>query len=57
MVEYGQMERSIISDTGRIQAVLIEKMRGTDFDEQMRPLRISRGGMYVADKDSLISYP
>jgi KaiC/GvpD/RAD55 family RecA-like ATPase len=41
----------------RVRAVEIEKMRGTDFDEQMRPLRIGRGGIQVADRDTLIDFP
>ncbi|MFO8050630.1 MAG: ATPase domain-containing protein [Thermoplasmatota archaeon] len=41
----------------RVRAVLVEKMRGSDFDEGMRPVRITKGGIQVADKDPLISYP
>lgn len=41
----------------RVRAILVEKMRGTGFDEGMRPVRITKGGMQVADKDPLISYP
>ncbi len=41
----------------RVRAVEIEKMRGTDFDEQMRPIRIGKGGVQVADKDTLINFP
>ncbi len=44
-------------DGTRIRAVLIEKMRGTDFDEHMRPLRITKGGIYIADKDTLLVHP
>ncbi|MEA3558968.1 MAG: ATPase domain-containing protein [Candidatus Thermoplasmatota archaeon] len=51
-----RLHNSSVRDS-RVRAVLIEKMRGSDFDEHMRPLRITRGGLYVADKDSLISYP
>jgi circadian clock protein KaiC len=41
----------------RVRAVEIEKMRGTDFDEQMRPLRIAKGGLQVAERDTLITFP
>lgn len=41
----------------RVRAVMIEKMRGTNFDEQLRPLKIRKGGMFVADQDTLISFP
>ncbi len=41
----------------RVRAVEIEKMRGTDFDEQLRPLRIGKGGVQVAERDTLISFP
>ncbi|OYT43711.1 hypothetical protein B6U90_06680 [Thermoplasmatales archaeon ex4484_6] len=41
----------------RVRAVLIEKMRGSPFDDHMRPLRIGQGGMRVADTDTLITSP
>ena len=41
----------------RVRAIVVEKMRGSDFDEQMRPLKIGKGGIRIADKDTLISTP
>jgi circadian clock protein KaiC len=41
----------------RVRSVVIEKMRGTDFDGHMRPLRITNGGVHIADKDTLITTP
>lgn len=41
----------------RVRALVIEKMRGTDFDEQMRPLRIGKGGVKVEEGDTLIHTP
>jgi circadian clock protein KaiC len=41
----------------RVRSVVIEKMRGTDFDEHMRPLRIGPGGVHIADRDTLIMTP
>jgi KaiC/GvpD/RAD55 family RecA-like ATPase len=41
----------------RVRAIEVEKMRGTEFDEQMRPLRIGKGGIQVAEKDTLITFP
>lgn len=38
----------------RIRAIGIEKMRGTRFDENLRPMKISRGGVLVAESDSMI---
>ena len=38
----------------RVRALVVEKMRGTDFDENMRPMRIGKGGVYIADKDVMI---
>jgi len=38
----------------RMRAVSIEKMRGIQFDEHMRPIKIGKGGIYVAAQDTII---
>jgi len=38
----------------RVRAIGIEKMRGTSFDENLRPMKISEGGVMVAESDSMI---
>jgi KaiC/GvpD/RAD55 family RecA-like ATPase len=38
----------------RIRAISIEKMRGTPFDEHLRPMKIGKGGLYVAAQDTVI---
>jgi circadian clock protein KaiC len=41
----------------RVRAISIEKMRGTSFDEHLRPMRIGKGGLYVAAQDTIIIGP
>lgn len=41
----------------RVRAISIEKMRGTSFDEHLRPVKIGKGGLYVAAQDSVIIGP
>ncbi|MGA1821647.1 MAG: RAD55 family ATPase [Thermoplasmatota archaeon] len=38
----------------RLRAIAIEKMRGSDFDDHLRPMKIGRGGILVAETDSMI---
>jgi circadian clock protein KaiC len=38
----------------RTRAISIEKMRGTAFDENLRPMKIGKGGIYVAAQDTVI---
>lgn len=41
----------------RIRGVLVEKMRGSGFDESVRPLRISDKGLLIGERDSMIYDP
>ncbi|MDG6225215.1 MAG: ATPase domain-containing protein [Candidatus Thermoplasmatota archaeon] len=38
----------------RVRAISIDKMRGGNFDEHLRPIRIGKGGIYVAAQDTII---
>jgi len=51
-----RLHNSVIRSS-RVRSVVIEKMRGTDFDEQMRPIRIVKGGLSVEEGDTLILTP